>query len=230
MRWTQVVVAVALLVYIGAFVGAMVAVRRSSGANPKGHARGHALGALLNGLASLLLLATAIAYPLHAGSVDWFGRIAHLDHPAARGLGVASLALAGVCLIWGEVSLGRSFRVALPESVQPLITHGIYRFIRNPLAVGRPAGPGSAAAGPKLAGVDQSATERLGLPVQDPDRGGLPARGARRCLCSLLPADRALSSPVAPSAGSDRVRGLACYLPATRSQGEGQPDLPMKRS
>jgi protein-S-isoprenylcysteine O-methyltransferase Ste14 len=135
MRWTQVVVAAALLVYMGAFVGAMVAVRRSSGANPKGHARGHALGAMLNGLASLLLLATAIAYPLHAGSVDWFGRIAHLDHPAARGLGVASLALAGVCLIWGEVSLGRSFRVALPESVQPLVTHGIYRFIRNPLAL-----------------------------------------------------------------------------------------------
>jgi len=25
--------------------------------------------------------------------------------------------------------------VALPESVQPLVTHGIYRFIRNPLAL-----------------------------------------------------------------------------------------------
>ena len=43
--------------------------------------------------------------------------------------------LAGVCLVWGEVSLGHSFRVALPESVQPLVTHGIYRFTRNPLAL-----------------------------------------------------------------------------------------------
>jgi protein-S-isoprenylcysteine O-methyltransferase Ste14 len=45
------------------------------------------------------------------------------------------LVLAGVCIIWGEASLGHSFRVALPESQQPLVTHGIYRFIRNPLAL-----------------------------------------------------------------------------------------------
>ena len=135
MHWTQMTVAAALLVYIGAFVGIMVAVRRNSGANPRGHARGHALAAWLNVLASLLLLVTAITYPLHARSVDWFGRIALLGHPAAQGLGVVSLVLAGVCLIWGEVSLGYSFRVALPESVQPLVTHGIYRFTRNPLAL-----------------------------------------------------------------------------------------------
>ena len=48
---------------------------------------------------------------------------------------MVSLALAGVCLIWGEVSLGCSFRVALPEGVQPLVTRGIYRFTRNPLAL-----------------------------------------------------------------------------------------------
>ena len=135
MHWTQVAVAVALLVYIGAFVGIVVAVRRSTGANPRGHAKGHALAALFNGLAALLLLVTAIAYPLQARSVDWFGRIALLDDPLARGVGVVSLVLAGVCLIWGEASLGRSFRVALPESVQPLVTHGIYRFTRNPLAL-----------------------------------------------------------------------------------------------
>jgi protein-S-isoprenylcysteine O-methyltransferase Ste14 len=135
MHWTQIVVAAALLVYIGAFVAIMVAVRRSTGANPRGHARGHSLAALFNGLASLLLLVTATAYPLHMQSVGWFGCIALLDHPAAQGLGMVSLALAGMCLIWGEVSLGRSFRVALPESVQPLVTRGIYRFMRNPLAL-----------------------------------------------------------------------------------------------
>ena len=128
-------VVAALLVYIGAFVGIMVAVRHSTGANLGGHARGHSLAALFNGLAALLLLVTAIAYPLQARSVDWFGRVVLLDHPLARGVGVMSLTLAGVCLIWGEVSLGRSFRVALPERVQPLVTHGIYRFTRNPLAL-----------------------------------------------------------------------------------------------
>ena len=135
MHWTQMAVTAALMVYIGAFVAIMVVVRRSVSVHPRGHARGHSLAALFNGLASLLLLVTAIAYPLQARSVDWFGRIGPLDHPLARGVGVVSLTLAGICLIWGEVSLGRSFRVALPERVQPLVTRGIYGFTRNPLAL-----------------------------------------------------------------------------------------------
>jgi protein-S-isoprenylcysteine O-methyltransferase Ste14 len=135
MHWTQVFLAVALVIYLGAFVAVMVAVKRSTGASPKGHAGGHRLAALLNGVASLLLLLTAVAYPLDARSVDWFGRILLLDHPIAQGLGVVACTLAGVCIVWGEVSLGRSFRVALPESKQPLVRHGIYRFVRNPLAL-----------------------------------------------------------------------------------------------
>jgi protein-S-isoprenylcysteine O-methyltransferase Ste14 len=135
MHWTQIFLAAALVVYIGAFVAIMVAVKRSTDVSPKGHAGGHHLAALLNGVAALLLLLTTIAYPVDALSVDWFGRIALLDHPVAQGLGVVASALAGVCIIWGEVSLGRSFRVALPESKQPLVTHGIYHFTRNPLAL-----------------------------------------------------------------------------------------------
>jgi len=113
----------------------MAAVRRSTGASPRGHARGHRLAALINGVATLLLLIPAIAYTIDARSVDRFGRIARLDHPIARGIGTAALVLAGGCIVWGEISLGRSFRVALPESRQPLVTHGIYRFTRNPLAL-----------------------------------------------------------------------------------------------
>ena len=135
MHWTQITVAAVLVVYIGAFVAMMVIVRRSTGTSPRGHARGHALAAMLNMLAALLLLVTAVAYSLQARSVDWFGRIALLDHRLARGVGLVSFLLAGICLVWGELSLGRSFRMALPESVQPLVTSGIYRFTRNPLAL-----------------------------------------------------------------------------------------------
>ena len=134
-HWTQTAVAAFFVLYIGAFVAILVAVKRGAGADPRGHARGHLAAALLNGLAALLLLVTAIAYPLRAQSVDWFGRIAFLDHPLVRWGGAVCLVGAGICLIWGEVSLGRSFRVALPESVQPLVTRGIYRFTRNPLAL-----------------------------------------------------------------------------------------------
>jgi len=135
MHWTQALLAVALVIYLGVFVAIMVVVKRNTGASPKGHARGHRLAALLNGAASLLLLLTAVAYPLDRRSVDWFGRIPLLDGPIAQGFGVMACTLAGMCIVWGEVSLGRSFRVALPESKQPLVTHGIYRFTRNPLAL-----------------------------------------------------------------------------------------------
>ena len=55
--------------------------------------------------------------------------------PFARGLGVFACTLACLLLVWGAVSLGRSFRMALPESKQPLVTYGLYRWIRNPLAL-----------------------------------------------------------------------------------------------
>jgi protein-S-isoprenylcysteine O-methyltransferase Ste14 len=135
MHWSQVSVAVALTVYVGAFVVAMIAVRRATGETARGHARGHTLAALFNGAATIALFVTAVAYVVDVRSVNWFGRLTLIDHPAARGFGAAALALAGVSLISGEVSLGRSFRVALPESKQPLVTRGIYRFVRNPLAL-----------------------------------------------------------------------------------------------
>jgi protein-S-isoprenylcysteine O-methyltransferase Ste14 len=135
MHWTQTILAVALTAYIGAFAVIMVRVRRSTDTNPRGHTGGHHLAAVLNIVATLLLLLSAIAYPLDARSVDWFGRIPLLDHAVAQGIGVGALTLSGVLLIWGEISLGHSFRVALPESKQALITHGIYRFTRNPLAL-----------------------------------------------------------------------------------------------
>jgi len=135
MHWTQVFLVAALTVYLAAFAVILIAVRRSTGASPMGHDGGHRLAAMLNKVAAPLLLLTAISYPLDARSVDWFGRIAFLDGPLAQGFGAAASVLAGVCIVWGEVSLGRSFRVALPESKQPLVTHGIYRFMRNPLAL-----------------------------------------------------------------------------------------------
>lgn len=135
MHWTQILLAVALTVYLGAFAAVMIAVRRGTGANPRGHVGGHRLAALLNGVATILLLVVALAYPLDACSVERFGHLAFLDGPIAQVLGVAAVLLSGVCLVWGELSLGRSFRVALPEDEPPLVTHGIYHFVRNPLTL-----------------------------------------------------------------------------------------------
>jgi protein-S-isoprenylcysteine O-methyltransferase Ste14 len=135
MHWTQAVLAVALTLYMGAFVVIVVALRQTTGTSPRGHAHGHTLAALFNLTAALLLITTAAAYCLTARSVDWFGRIALLDNAIVKTLGIAALLLALVLIVWGELSLGRSFRVGLPESTQPLVTHGIYGLTRNPLAL-----------------------------------------------------------------------------------------------
>jgi protein-S-isoprenylcysteine O-methyltransferase Ste14 len=134
-QWTQLFLAAVLATYIGAFVVILVFVRRSTGANPFGQAEGQGLAKLSGGLATFLFLVTTIAYIFDARSVDWFGRVAGLDVPVAIGLGVVACLLAGVLLLWGEASLGRSFRVVLPDRKQSLVTHGIYRWMRNPLAL-----------------------------------------------------------------------------------------------
>jgi protein-S-isoprenylcysteine O-methyltransferase Ste14 len=135
MHWTHIFLAVSLIGYLTVFATVLFLAKRSTGANPMGHDGGHRLAALLNSVASLLLLVTAVAYPLDARTVTWFGRISLLDRPIVQAAGVATVALSGLCLVWGSVSLGGSFRVALPEWGQPLVTHGIYRFTRNPLAL-----------------------------------------------------------------------------------------------
>jgi protein-S-isoprenylcysteine O-methyltransferase Ste14 len=135
MHWTQVVMAIAFGVYLGSFFATLVAVRRAGGESPLGHKDGHPVGALLTIGASVMLLLTAGAYILDAQTVAVFGRIALLSHPLIRLAGVVALALAAMLLIWAEVSIGGSFRVALPNAKQPLVSDGIYGIIRNPMAL-----------------------------------------------------------------------------------------------
>jgi protein-S-isoprenylcysteine O-methyltransferase Ste14 len=135
MHWTQIVLPISFSIYFGAVAVVMARVKRRTGANPVGHTGGQRAAALLNAVALALVWVTGPAYVLTARSVDWFGRLAFLEAPLARGLGALACALACLLLVWGAVSLGRSFRMALPESKQPLATHGLYRWIRNPLAL-----------------------------------------------------------------------------------------------
>lgn len=135
MYWTQIALAVSFLVYFGAFAVVMIFVKRQTGTNPVGHTGGQRVAASVNLVAFALVWVTGLAYMLTSRSVDWFGRLAFLDTPFAHGVGILACALACLLLIWGEASLGRSFRVALPESTQILVTSGLYRWTRNPLAL-----------------------------------------------------------------------------------------------
>jgi protein-S-isoprenylcysteine O-methyltransferase Ste14 len=127
--------ATSFAIYLGSFFATVVAARRTGGESSMGDAHGHPVGALLTLLASAMLLLTAGAYILDAQTVTVFGYIALLSHPIIRLVGVMAMILAAVLLIWAEVSIGGSFRVALPRSKQPLVTDGIYGVIRNPMAL-----------------------------------------------------------------------------------------------
>jgi protein-S-isoprenylcysteine O-methyltransferase Ste14 len=135
MHWTQAVMATALATYFGSFFATLVTVRRASGESPLGDKDGHPVGALLSLLASVMLLFTAGAHILDAHTLSVFGHIASLSHPIVRLVGVIALILAAALLICAEISIGGSFRVALPKTKQPLVTNGIYGVIRNPMAL-----------------------------------------------------------------------------------------------
>jgi protein-S-isoprenylcysteine O-methyltransferase Ste14 len=135
MHWTQAIIAIALAIYLGSFLITAAAARRTAGESFLGHADGHLVGALVSLLASAMLLLTAGAYILDVQSLAVFGHIALLSHPIIRLLGALALLLATVLLIWAEVSIGGSFRIALPSTEQPLVTDGIYGIIRNPMAL-----------------------------------------------------------------------------------------------
>jgi len=84
----------------------------------------------------LLWLTVTLLYVFDAHSAAWFGRIALLDNDVAQGVGIA-LCVGGLLVgVVGEVTLGESFRVALPRDKTGLVTRGIYRYVRNPVALG----------------------------------------------------------------------------------------------
>ncbi len=135
MTYDQIFLAVALGAYSVAFVAIMVFVRRR-GHDPKGVANGKAREAAVTAVATLLWLAVMLFYIFDAHSVVWFGRIAFLDNDVAKGLGIALGTIGLLVGIAGEVTLGESFRAALPREKTRLVTMGIYRYIRTPCVLG----------------------------------------------------------------------------------------------
>jgi protein-S-isoprenylcysteine O-methyltransferase Ste14 len=133
MTYAQIFLAVALGAHLVALVAILVFVRRRTGCDPKGV---DVAKTTVSGVTIFLWLAVAVCYVFNARSVIWFGCIAFLDNDTAKGLGIALCTIGLLVGLAGEVALGESFRVDLPRERTGLVTVGIYRYTRNPCALG----------------------------------------------------------------------------------------------
>lgn len=135
MTYDRIFLSVALFIFLGTFAAMLAALRRR-GHDPRGTAGGNTGPAILNLAASALWLFVLISYIAQARSTVWFGHIAPLDNSASKAAGIALSVLGLVSAVVGQATLGRAFRVALPREKTDLVTTGIYRYVRNPCALG----------------------------------------------------------------------------------------------
>ncbi|MGD8457079.1 MAG: isoprenylcysteine carboxylmethyltransferase family protein [Anaerolineales bacterium] len=135
MTYDQIFLAAILSVFLLTFIITLVFVR-VRGYDPKGVIDGHVGGAIVTSGATLLWLVVTLFYIFEARSINWFGRIAILDYDIAKGVGFVISIIGLIVSAAGEVTLRESFCVALPTKETDLVSEGIYRYIRNPCALG----------------------------------------------------------------------------------------------
>jgi protein-S-isoprenylcysteine O-methyltransferase Ste14 len=135
MSFDRIFLSVVLFIFWGTFVATMATVRRR-GHDPRGTAGGNTAPAVLNLAATVLWLFVLISYVAKGRITAWFGHLAPLDNSASEAAGIALSLLGLLSCVVGEATLGAAFRVALPREKTKLVTTGIYRYVRNPCALG----------------------------------------------------------------------------------------------
>jgi protein-S-isoprenylcysteine O-methyltransferase Ste14 len=64
----------------------------------------------------------------------WLPRIAALDRPALRAIGLVLFAAGGGATLWAQFAMGASWRIGVdPTERTALVTEGPFRLVRNPI-------------------------------------------------------------------------------------------------
>ncbi len=127
-----------LLVLIIFSIGLMVPmiIIRRKGKDPHGTHMGYSILARLSSLTIFIWIINIGLFIFFYNLIELIWRFTFLSGDLFIIIGMISVAIGTIVEILGMYSLGINFRIELPKEETELITSGIYRVMRNPIAFG----------------------------------------------------------------------------------------------
>lgn len=135
-----------LIVYLCLFYGLAIFWRsfvtwRATGINPYRLAQAHGPANFLGQMFRLALVGLAAAVLLYSlAPTSWYtylGPLHWLETNVVTAVGLALLIFAFLCVLIAQAQMGSSWRIGIDEEHETkLVTHGIFRFSRNPIFLG----------------------------------------------------------------------------------------------
>ncbi|TFF99852.1 MAG: isoprenylcysteine carboxylmethyltransferase family protein [Promethearchaeota archaeon] len=127
-----------LLVLIIFSIGLMVPmiIIRKKGKDSHGTHEGYSILARLSSATIFIWIINIVLFIFFYNLIELFWRFTFLSGDLFIIIGMISIAIGTIVEILGMYSLGINFRIELPKEETELITSGIYRVMRNPIAFG----------------------------------------------------------------------------------------------
>ena len=107
---------------------------RKKGADPHGTHKNYSLLAKITPISYFLLIIYIISYIFFSNAIYLFPIFTLFSEKIYVIIGIIIIILGLLLESYGIITLGLNFRIELPKEETKLITSGIYRFMRNPIA------------------------------------------------------------------------------------------------
>jgi protein-S-isoprenylcysteine O-methyltransferase Ste14 len=134
-RWTPMIGALWLLAATGGLALARARADRISPLVASSHENKPARTALM--ALGIMLCGYAVVAGLAPGLLAYAGPIPTLERPIVRWLGVLGIFVGVAITFSGQLQMGRSWRVGVPDAAPAgLVTTGLFRISRNPIYLG----------------------------------------------------------------------------------------------
>lgn len=133
-HYSQILILIFLILFLVIFFCIGLYLPLKEGKNPFGTSGDYPKRKSIFGvLSSLILVFLVISYIIAKESVSWFYKLTLLDNEITRIIGFAFCLLSLIIGFVALLTLGKNFRIALPEEETELITKGIYGIVRHPI-------------------------------------------------------------------------------------------------